>query len=456
VSRDIAIYGGSFNPPGKHHRAIVERLRGQFEEVIVVPCGPRPDKTVVNDVELVHRAAMVDLNFRGMEGVRVELFDLEAGDFTRTHELDRMFRERGRPWHVVSDEFVRGGREGASLIEREWERGPELWRKASFVVVNRSGEALDPADLPPQHRVVAVDCGGSSQAIRGRVFHHQPVDDLVLPEVGRYIRRHRIYRGVASPRQTRFRVDGPRLLVVADQRNPVSQEVAATLEPYASAESPDLVVAVGGDGTMLHAIREHWRRRVPFYGINTGHLGFLLNDSRTTDFRKQELVLYRMPLLQVEVESPEGETRSALAFNDAWVERVTGQTAWLRLSVNGRVQIEHLVADGVLVSTSAGSTSYARAMGASPLPLNTPALLLVGSNVLKPSSWKLAVLPADSWVEVTTLDPDKRPLQGFIDGVAQGKVRTLRVRASNIAAVELAFLPSHDPALKLAKIQFSS
>ena len=41
-----------------------------------------------------------------------------------------------------------------------------------------------------------------------------------------------------------------------------------------------------------------------------------------------------------------------------------------------------------------------------------------------------------------------------LDGVAQGQVRAMRVRASNIAAVELAFLPHHDPALKLAKIQF--
>src|SRR4051812_8535105 len=166
VSRGIAIFGGRFNTPGKNHRAIVERLCGQFDEVIVVPCGPRPDKTLLNDVEPVHRAAMVDLNFRGLTKVRVELFDLEMGEFTRTHELDRMFRDQGRPWHVVSDEFVRGGREGSSLIERQWERGAELWREASFVVVNRSGRKLDPADLPPRHRLISIDRDGSSLVIR--------------------------------------------------------------------------------------------------------------------------------------------------------------------------------------------------------------------------------------------------------------------------------------------------
>jgi hypothetical protein len=48
----------------------------------------------------------------------------------------------------------------------------------------------------------------------------------------------------------------------------------------------------------------------------------------------------------------------------------------------------------------------------------------------------------------------KRPLNGFVDGVPQGKVSWMGVKTSNIAAVELAFDPRHDPAEKLARIQF--
>jgi NAD+ kinase len=221
-----------------------------------------------------------------------------------------------------------------------------------------------------------------------------------------------------------------------------------------SHEEPDLIVVVGGDGTMLRAIRQHWRRRVPFFGINTGHLGFLLNDSPQADPHQQDLVLYRLPLLLVEVESLDGRRTAALAFNDAWVERATGQTAWLKLLVNDAEKIEKLVADGVLIATPAGSTSYARAMGATPLPLYTGALLLVGSNVLHPPQWRPAVLPGDSRIEVRTHDPVKRPLNAFIDGIPQGNVQAFHARVSNIAGVELAFLPDHDPSLKLAKLQF--
>ncbi len=453
MNRTLAIYGGSFNPPGRHHRTTVEQLCRHFDEVVVVPCGPRPDKEVTNDVEPIHRAAMVDRTFHGLTKARVELFDLEASTFTRTYELDRRFRSEGEVWHVVSDEFVRGGGAGASEIQRSWSRGGELWAEARFAILNRTGQPLDPADLPPCHRHFDVGRDGSSLGIRERVFHHRPFDDLVVPEVGAYIQRHRLYRGTAAPRQTRFRLDRLRCLMIADERNPGSRSVAQGLAAHAH-DDPELIVVAGGDGTMLRAIREHWRRRIPFFGINTGHLGFLLNDSRQLDAIGQELVLYHMPLLWVEVESLDGRQTSALAFNDAWVERATGQTAWLQLMINDQERIGKLVGDGLLVATASGSTSYAHAMGATPLPLNTAALLLVGSNVLHPLHWRPAVLPFDTRIEVRTLDPEKRPLQAFIDGVPQGHVQALRARVSNIAAVELAFLPDHDPSFKLAKIQF--
>ena len=131
MNRTLAIYGGSFNPPGRHHRATVEMLCRHFDEVVIVPCGPRPDKPVTNDVEPIHRAAMVDLNFRRIKRARVELFDLESSTFTRTFDLDRKFRGKGIVWHVVSDEFVRGGRSNESLIEPVDARN-ELPRRREF------------------------------------------------------------------------------------------------------------------------------------------------------------------------------------------------------------------------------------------------------------------------------------------------------------------------------------
>ena len=290
-----------------------------------------------------------------------------------------------------------------------------------------------------------------ASAIRGRIYNRESVEEWLSTEVNRYVNRHGLYRSLPPRTETTFRVAHPRVQLFYDEANADSRQLA---RDFVTDEiDPELVVVLGGDGTMLRAIRKYWRERRPFYGLNTGHLGFLLND-RQTRFWERELKLYQLPLLWAEAVTAEGKTVTGHAFNEVWVERATGQTAWVKLSINGIVRIERLVCDGVLLSTSAGSTSYARAMGATPLPFNTPVLTLVGSNVLTPTGWRPAVLPIHTEVEMTTLDTDKRPLMGYMDGVSMGRVRSLKVRVSRTAAVELAFQAEHDPVAKLAKLQF--
>jgi hypothetical protein len=93
-------------------------------------------------------------------------------------------------------------------------------------------------------------------------------------------------------------------------------------------------------------------------------------------------------------------------------------------------------------------------MGATPVPFNAALLTLAGSNVLKPEFWHPAILTTDSVVRFRNLDPKKRPLHGYLDGVSQGLVIEMSVRVSNIAAVELLFTREHDPVAKLALLQF--
>jgi hypothetical protein len=93
-------------------------------------------------------------------------------------------------------------------------------------------------------------------------------------------------------------------------------------------------------------------------------------------------------------------------------------------------------------------------MGATPILVDTPALILAGSNVLEPPHWKSVLLSLESLVEFRALDPVKRPLRGFADGVPQGEVEVMRVRVSRIAAAELAFCRGQDMAEKIAQIQF--
>jgi nicotinate (nicotinamide) nucleotide adenylyltransferase len=458
MSQRIVLFGGNFNPPGLHHRAIVEHLAAHFDRVLVIPCGPRPDKQITNSVDPTYRAAMADLAFRGLPRVEVELFDLEQATFTRSHALETRFSSQGEVWHAVGTDLIAGGATGSSAIQTLWENGAHLWKHARFAVFTRAGIPLDPADLPPNHELFHLELSGSSDLIRDRLLQHEDVRDLLSPEVAEYIRRHGLYR-ISLPRR-QFKMSFAqdlRLLLSYDERNPKAAEWAKEFAPYERPDDPNCVLVIGGDGSMLRAIQQHWRRRIPFFGINGGHLGFLLNDPGDAlggGFPRNEIVVRHLPMLYVEVLGSDGQWRAMLSFNDAWVERSSGQTAWVQVKVNDQVRIEKLVCDGVLVSTAAGSTAYARAMGAAPLLADTPAWLIVGSNAMSPANWKSAMLPMDAQVEISSLDMQKRPLNGFVYGVPMGEVSVLRARISRIASVEIGFFLHRDLAEKLAQLQF--
>jgi NAD+ kinase len=338
MPRRIALFGGSFNPPHRDHLAIVQELSKQFDEVIVVPCGPRPDKPVTNDVELVDRAAMTDMTFGGLPRVRVDLFDLEQNSFTRTYDLESRYAAEGEVWHVVGADLVQGGGRGASAIQTTWYRGSELWKTARFAVLCRPGFPLAEQDLPPHCQAFEIHKQLSSSLIRSRVFHRNEFHDALCPAVADYIERHRLYRGTRTARQSSYSLSELQIDVVVDSWRPEAVEFARQLEPYRGAD-PQLIVVVGGDGTMLRAVRQHWRRRIPFYGVNTGHLGFLLNRDSPLEHLQEDLVLRQLPLLYVEVTGADGQQQSALAFNDTWVERATGQTAWIEVGIDGHVRL---------------------------------------------------------------------------------------------------------------------
>jgi len=454
MSERIALFGGSFNPPGIHHRLLVGTLASHFDRVLVVPCGPRPDKASTNLIPPVYRAAMADMTFGGMDKVEVDLSDLEQNVFTRSYALEERFQSRGEIWHVVGVDLIKGGASGQSEIQRSWSKGTELWANSHFVVLTRPGYELVNQDLPPNSQVIEVDIPGASRDIRDMIQRDEPVDSMLMPRTLAYIQRYGIYRAPTPATWARGTLSESPYRLVVDGRNPKAAHWATR---FGSSDDPEFVTVIGGDGAMLRSIREGWRERLPYFGVNAGHLGFLMNEADTVldnDFPPQDVIFRQLPMLYVEVETVEGEVTTAYGFNDAWVERETSQSAWLKVKINDKVRLQKLVSDGALFATAAGSTAYARAMGATPLLADTPAWLLVGSNVMEPIDWKSALLSIDSTVEIENLDPVHRPLRAFIDGHDQGLVRTLRARISRAAAVELVFDTSHDMAEKLAALQF--
>lgn len=461
----VVIFGTSANPFGTHHEPMLRALaeRPEFDQVIVLPCGPRDDgKETTNDVAPIHRAVMTDLACRGIPKVEVDLSDLERNHFTRTVDLDARFRADGiEPWHLVGADLVKGGAFGNSQIHR-WKEGVRAWRDLNFVVATRPGYPLSERDMPPHRIEIDGTVEGSSTNIRQRIFNHQSITGLVRPVVEEYIKRHGLYLGREPATATILRIEQPRLLVVADRYRETALRFAETLAPFNNPDHANMIVVLGGDGTMLRAVREHWRKRLPFVGFNFGGRGFLLNDipEATLEALQGPFEVRQSPLLYIEAELRDGTQKTSLAVNDAYVKTVPcdgyDPSGWFEVRVNGQVKIPKLVGDGVLVSTAAGSTGYARAMGVHPFEIGTNKLALVGNNVDEPL-WDHAYLPIDDAIKLSSVDPTdppKRPIHAYADSVSMGLARSMSVRVSRIAAAEIAHRPGYTLSRKLERYQF--
>lgn len=195
--KKIALFGGSFNPPGIHHQKIAYIVSQLYDETIIYPCGFRPDKETLGTVTTQDREKMVKLAFGNIPNCRIDFTDLELNKYddnftyTTTHELDLRFSKEYEVWNVFGSDLFVGGADGKSVIQRDWVYGKELWERANFVIFNREGYPINKDDLPPKSKLLDVSIEGSSSVIRELYFKKT----LVIPkEVDQYIEEHQLYR----------------------------------------------------------------------------------------------------------------------------------------------------------------------------------------------------------------------------------------------------------------------
>lgn len=183
----------------------------------------------------------------------------------------------------------------------------------------------------------------------------------------------------------------------------------------------DLLLTLGGDGTLLRGARMVAREGVPVLGVNLGHLGFLTSAPRDEmeaglsrwlagDFSIDE----RLVLL-VHTETAEGERgRDHLALNDAVLHK-GGAARVIRLSMTAtRDVVGSYSADGIILATPTGSTAYSLSAGG---PIVSPAVDCIIATPICPHTLGVRplILPADETVTVEVLSPTQELLL-TIDG----------------------------------------
>jgi NAD+ kinase len=202
------------------------------------------------------------------------------------------------------------------------------------------------------------------------------------------------------------------LLDLAGQGSPLTPERIPEL---------DLLLTLGGDGTLLRGARMVATRGIPVLGVNLGHLGFLTSiapHELETAFRlllAGDVVIDQRMVLSARAETADGALRgSYLALNDAVLHK-GGFARVIRIAVwaDGQ-EVGTYRADGIILSTPTGSTAYSLSAGG---PIVSPSIDCIIATPICPHTLAVRplVLPAEEMITVEILDTSEE-LVLTIDG----------------------------------------
>ena len=256
--------------------------------------------------------------------------------------------------------------------------------------------------------------------------------------------------------------DFTRLAFTASEK-PIAKEALKLLTAKygnCDATEADALVPLGGDGFMLTTLRRHMallRRGLPIYGMNRGTVGFLMNEFREDDLpaRIAKAESAEISPLRMTAEAPGGEF-DALAFNEVSLLRQQRQAAHIKVEVDGRERLAHLIADGIIVATPAGSTAYNLSAHGPVIPLGAEVTALTPISAFRPRRWRGALLKSSAEVVLTVLDPQRRPVSATADDQEFRNVSKVTVRMER--DIRLTLLHDADHALdeKILREQFAT
>ena len=195
---------------------------------------------------------------------------------------------------------------------------------------------------------------------------------------------------------------------------------AAGIGISGSPDDVDMIVCVGGDGTLLSLMQSHEFPTVPVAGINTGHLGFFqeIAPERIDDFierfLKGEFMVQPYNIAKADIFFKDGSEIAHRALNEFVIRGLGTHPVHLNISINESF-IEKFSGDGIIVSTPAGSTAYNYSLGgalvdprlnllqvAPMAPMNNTAYRSLTSSILLPANDRLIIKPCDE--QSSTLD----------------------------------------------------
>ena len=197
-----------------------------------------------------------------------------------------------------------------------------------------------------------------------------------------------------------------------------------------SPQKANCIVVAGGDGFMLQTVKKNYKYNKPFYGINCGTYGFLMNKlpkkNLITKIKKaKKLIINPINIKAVDLKN---KKINLIAVNEASLFRQSRQTASIQVITNGKIILKKLIGDGILVSTPAGSTAYNFSANGPVLSLKSGKFAVTAISPFRPRRWSGKIVSNKSLIKIKNLNPKKRPLALVADNIEKRNIKTLEVK----------------------------
>ena len=222
--------------------------------------------------------------------------------------------------------------------------------------------------------------------------------------------------------------------VVFDKNN-LSIKIKNFLDKYLTKytlSKSNLIIVIGGDGFMLWTLKKYNKYKKPFYGINSGNYGFLMNkfSKKNTIKNLSKARMVSISPLEMIVRNKSNLIKKFIAINEISILRQSRQAAALSILNGTKLIIKKLISDGVLVSTPAGSTAYNLSVYGPILSLDSKKLSISPISAFRPRRWKGKIVSDRSKLKIKNLNPKKRPISAVADNFEVRNAKYISIKTN--------------------------
>ena len=203
----------------------------------------------------------------------------------------------------------------------------------------------------------------------------------------------------------------------------------------------NIIIVLGGDGFMLQTLKKLYKFKKPFYGINSGNYGFLMNKFSNKNFLKNLKTSNSVKIypLQMSVKTKDNQEKKSIAINEVSILRQSKQASSISITSNKKNIIKNLISDGVLVSTPAGSTAYNLSVHGPILNLDSNKLAVTPISPFRPRRWRGIIVSDKSKIVIKNLDKNKRPISAVADNFEVRNVETITIQSNKKIIFDLLY-----------------